>query len=340
MSNLHDLQVQRALYVLRYGNGVSAEIQKLLTRLERNIVAKLGERLAGIEERGFDLGPTVTARLEKALEEIRAVNEHVYGQALDTLRDNLTDLAADEMAYGAKALSKGLGIRAQAALASPQRLKSIVSERPIQGKLLAPWFKDSGERNKGLVEQIIRDGMSGGSTVDDMARGVRDVMGKSRASAKAIVRTSVNHVSTQAQMETYAANDVVKAWRFVATLDSRTTVQCASLSNRIFAIGKGPQPPRHPNCRSTIVAITNLEEFGIDPAQLERDGVGKIKKTPADSDPSFDEWMKGKGEGFQNEYLGETRARLWRDGKYSLQDFLRNDGTMIPLDELRKTHPD
>jgi SPP1 gp7 family putative phage head morphogenesis protein len=46
-----------------------------------------------------------------------------------------------------------------------------------------------------------------------------------------------------------------KKYRYVATLDSRTSSICAALDGREFEYGKGPMPPQHFNCRSTTVPI-------------------------------------------------------------------------------------
>jgi hypothetical protein len=40
----------------------------------------------------------------------------------------------------------------------------------------------------------------------------------------------------------------VTHWRFLATLDSKTTVQCAANDGKTFPVGEGPMPPLHANC--------------------------------------------------------------------------------------------
>ena len=63
-----------------------------------------------------------------------------------------------------------------------------------------------------------------------------------------------------ASKQVYKANeDVTEKYRYVATLDSRTSALCASLDGQEFEYDKGPEPPQHFNCRSTTVAVIDWD---------------------------------------------------------------------------------
>ena len=65
----------------------------------------------------------------------------------------------------------------------------------------------------------------------------------------ALVRTSINQVANTASQQVYEANqDITSKYRYVATLDSRTSSICQALDGREFEYGKGPMPPQHFNC--------------------------------------------------------------------------------------------
>ena len=327
-----DLQMMHAIFLQRYSNGVDREIQKLLLRLEKDVSEKLGQRLATIDKRGHDLGPTVTKRLEKTIDEIRELNSGVYDQTKVKLEKRLTELAEAEMDYTGKALRKSGVTTATAAIASPQRLKSIVSERPIMGKLLEPFVREKSAGTIGRIEEVIRGGMATGKSLDEMVREIRSdkTMGVSKRAATALVRTSVTHVSNHAQMETFLQNSgVVKGWEFLATLDTRTTIICASLDGKVFPLGSGPLPPRHIHCRSTITAVTDEAELSGRRASDE----GTV------TDSNYEAWLKRQPEAKQDTVLGKTRADLWRDGRYSLSDFVRNNREVLTLDQLKATYP-
>ena len=64
-----------------------------------------------------------------------------------------------------------------------------------------------------------------------------------------LVRTSVNQVANATSQATYKANaEITEKYKYVATLDSRTSARCRALDQQVFEYGKGPTPPQHFNC--------------------------------------------------------------------------------------------
>lgn len=124
---------------------------------------------------------------------------------------------------------------------------------------------------------------------------------------------------------------------WVSILDSVTSQICRSLDGQLFAFGKGPLPPAHPNCRSSIAA----------------DIPGKFSREANDNRPSargpvpagmtYYEWLKDQPESFQNDALGVTRADLFRKGGLSAAAFARlNLGRTfepLTLEEMRRLAP-
>jgi SPP1 gp7 family putative phage head morphogenesis protein len=104
----------------------------------------------------------------------------------------------------------------------------------------------------------------------------------------ALLRTSINQVANSASQQVYEANqDITKKYRYVATLDSRTSSICAALDGREFEYGKGPMPPQHFNCRSTTVPI-------IDPDILPPSTIAKRASAdgPVPINTSYGQWLK------------------------------------------------
>src|SRR5699024_7714134 len=74
--------------------------------------------------------------------------------------------------------------------------------------------------------------------------------------AKTIVRTTVQHAAMQGKAEFANDNaDIIKGEKWLSTLDGRTSSQCRSLDGVVFELGKGPRPPLHHNCRSTVLIV-------------------------------------------------------------------------------------
>ena len=64
---------------------------------------------------------------------------------------------------------------------------------------------------------------------------------------RTLVRTSVNATANAASQQVYKANpEVTKKYRWVATLDSRTSPICRNLDQSVYEYGKGPTPANPP----------------------------------------------------------------------------------------------
>lgn len=344
-ADLQDAAIQHAVALTRYGAGLSDRIVKLLNSADSEILDKLAARLAAIDERGYDIGPKTTARLAKLLEELSRINAAIYAQVHDELEAELTDFSVGEAGFQKAALESSLVVDVGTVLPSVARLKAIVSEAPLEGRLLRDWVKGMEQARLDRLGQAIRLGMFNGEGTDRIVARIRGtraarysdgVLDISRRSAQSIVRTAVTHVSNVTAQETWKSNShVVKAWRFLATLDSRTTITCAGLDGQTFPIGEGPIPPRHIRCRSISVAVTkSWRELGVNRDELPKGDRASMDGQVSGS-PRFAEWLRTKGDAMQDKVLGKTRADLFRSGKLNVEQFIRGDGTVLTLDELR-----
>jgi SPP1 gp7 family putative phage head morphogenesis protein len=346
---LQDRAIQHAVLIQRYGTGVADRIVRLLNSADADIVEKLAARLATIEERGFDMGKATTARLQAMLDEVRALNTAIYAQVADALTDELVDFSTAEAGFQRQAIITSVGADLATTIPAPARLRAIVTEVPMEGRLLSSWAEGMEAGRIERISQAVRLGMTQGEGTDAIVRRIRGtkaarytdgVLDISRRSAQAIVRTSVNHVSNVAAQATWKENShLVKGWQYLATLDSRTTVTCAGLSGQVFPIGEGPIPPRHINCRSITVAVTkSFRELGVDKDELPAGKRASMDGQVA-GDTTMSKWLTMKGEATQDKVLGKTRADLFRKGKLDLQQFIKNDGTVLTLDELKSKYP-
>ena len=233
-------------------------------------------------------------------------------------------------------------------------------------------FRGLATQQADLFTRTVRNGLLTGETTQNIARrlkgrlqfnqegNVRQVIAAGGQLTKlannqvlTIVRTSINQVSNAATQKVYQANsDITDQYRYVATLDSRTSAICARLDGQIFDYGKGPQPPQHFNCRSVTVAVISdsfLDEFGLtrDDLNLARvrpskTGLAQVGKTvPANT--TYPSWLASQPVSLQNEVFGKKRSALFRKqirkGKSPTEvfrQFVRSDGTELSLEELER----
>jgi len=175
-----------------------------------------------------------------------------------------------------------------------------------------------------------------------------------------IVRTSVNQVTNQASMAVYAANKKVSPrYEYVATLDSRTSPICQRLDGQKFEYNNGPTPPQHFNCRSTVVPVVDFDGLQKKYPNLEEplpEGFMEIARRPSETgrvpaDIKYGNWIYGQRKGkfgagelqiktFGSKEKAEYFNRLAvKEGPVkALRTFVRNDGSVLTLDDLKNRY--
>ena len=226
--------------------------------------------------------------------------------------------------------------------------------------------------------QVVRSGLLAGDTTQQMARRLKGRLefgqtGNVRQVALAggeltkmanhqvmtIVRTSVNQVANTASKRAFEANsDIAKKYKYVATLDSRTSTICAQLDGQKFTYNKGPTPPQHFNCRSTIVPVIDdewYEQFGetppdkvFGPDETKRAAKwGKEQKgRPVPGNMTYGQWLARQPKGVQAEVLGKEKSAYFRrlskqkGGRDALRSIVREDGSEVSLKQLKARYGD
>ena len=121
---------------------------------------------------------------------------------------------------------------------------------------------------------------------------------KGASAARRLIRTESCYVSNQMEMQSYQECGI-KKYRYLATLDLRTSKICASLDGQVFLVadqqpGKNC-PPMHPWCRSTTTAYVSDEELSRMKRRAYNPQTGKTELVPADM--HYAEWYAKYVEG-------------------------------------------
>jgi hypothetical protein len=106
---------------------------------------------------------------------------------------------------------------------------------------------------------------------------------------------------------------------------------CRGLDGKIFPINSGPRPPQHPACRSTTVEVLKDEAGPV--TGKNRDGSIRLKNPPEYE--SYNDWLKTQPKEFVEDVLGKQKAKLYLDGKLTLDKFTDSKGMELTLDQLR-----
>lgn len=346
-ASLHDQVTRRQVLLERY----KAEELRRLDDFLRDVDRALRERLGRVGTE-FQRG-----RLEVLLAELDTLMEAIQRPYQRDLFERARELASHEAGLEARALA-GLA-RFEAIIPPAAQLHAAVFSAPLGargaggGLLLEPFVSKWAEADRERVVGVIRRGAFEGRTTDQIIRDVRGtkarqfqdgILAVNRRNAATVVRTALQHVATQARMETLHANaDILDGYEWSATLDGRTGEICRSLDGRVFELGKGPLPPAHPNCRSAIVPVTkSFRELGLDIDDLPPGDRASIDG-PVDGSLSYYEWLKRQPAGFIEEAIGPTRAALLLKGGLSAEKFaelqLGRNFQPLTLEEMRRLAP-
>jgi len=274
----------------------------------------------------------------------------------DPTQINVVALSDDlyKSVYGAAAQAAQAGTGTFSLTAAKGAMITLPNGRVVE-KAFRGIAVDQAER----FSQVVRNGLLTGETTQSIAgrligklqfgeqASVRQLMAKGgQATAvadgqvMALVRTSINQVANAAAMQTYEANqDITKRYRYVATLDSRTSAICRALDGKEFEYGKGPTPPQHFNCRSTIVAVITdrLMPPSRNATRASADGQVPISTT-------YGDWLLKQGKAMQDEVLGPRKAPYFRTlaerhgPQNALAKMISEDGSELTLQELKRKY--
>lgn len=218
-----------------------------------------------------------------------------------------------------------------------------------------------GQTTEGIVRRVI------GTQALNFSDGTTQM---TRNNVQAIVRTAVNHIANHSREAWFQENaDVITEERFVATLDSRTTPICRAYDGQQFDVGTGPVPPLHFNCRSLRIAVIDGTLAGDRPAKpytedqlaseyadqndiqdvetrddlpygtksdFDKWSRGRIQELvgPVPAATTYQEWLTGQSNAFQDDVLGITKGKLFRNGGLKLTSFVNRQGDELTLHEL------
>jgi len=227
------------------------------------------------------------------------------------------------------------------------------------GQVVEKAFRGIAESQAERFGQVVRNGLLTGETTPQIAKRLVGTLqfGENRTVKQAIaaggelttipdnqvmalVRTSINQVANAASQQVYEANqDITQKYRYVATLDTRTSAICAALDGREFEYGKGPTPPQHFNCRSTTVPIIDPD---ILPPSTTATRASQDGQVPINM--SYGEWLAKQPKSVQAEALGASKVPYFNKlaekygPKNAVAKLVRDDGSELTLDQLRSRY--
>lgn len=339
---LFDESVAHQIDLQGYSNGVTGRIIQLLNRVDADLMQQIAVAIEQMPPNQFNI-----ERLERLLVSVRALNGRTFADISAELETELKSLTAYEAGYQQQLLTSVLPSQVAINAVNINQVYAAAMARPFQGKLLREWLDGVEAGRAASIRDAIRIGYVESQTTSEIVRRIRGtkalnyadgLLNTTRRGIESIVLTAVNHTANYANDALIEANsDVIKGYRYSATLDLGTTTICASRDGNVYPIGQ-PKPaiPAHIRCRSRYVGVLkSWRELGLDVDQITGQTRASLDgQVPRET--TYNEWLKRQSIERQNEVLGVDKAKLFRDGGLSLDKFVSKQGHVYTLDELRK----
>ena len=384
--DIFDAALSHGVGLERYKAQVIRQMMEFLNETEDALIEQLNRRLGTIiANGGYEDISATEDRINELLRMIGKIRQEAYGSMDNFLSDQLKEFGQKEVDWQTALIEHAVPVELGLSQPTAELLNELIFSKPFNGVVLKDWAEKAAEADLNRIESTVKHGIVQGQTTDEI---VRDVIGTrssgyadgvlevSRRGTEALVRTAINHVSNEARMATYEANDdIISKYRWVSTLDGRTTAICRSRDGQDYAIGHGPRPPAHWNCRSTTIPIIDgiaivadrpsitdtrgRKEREVDfreeaksragdrwkgmsrderNAAIDRQRKAWAKENIGSNPPetTYQQWLSSKSASFQDEVLGPTRGKLFRDGGLTLDRFVDSSGKEYTLEELYK----
>lgn len=279
-------------------NGLSmAEAKKLITGNEYSIwrmdIEEYVEKSATKREIKKELNTLAMksriSRLDKLygdiLMELLKMSDGYDSKLTDYLKTALTDNYYQTYFD----ICKGINILMPVSILDPDVIEDII-RTPWSGKQFSKRIWNNTTKLAKVLKTEISNAMTRGVNAREISSVISKKMDSGYKQAITLVRSELNYVNNQSSLKSIKEAGG-EEYRFIATLDRRTSEKCRKLDNTIHKVDEGipgsNMPPMHPRCRSTI-SITNLTASSVR-KRISRVN-GEIKYVPADM--NYSDWEK------------------------------------------------
>lgn len=344
---MYDAALRHQTYVLRYSSGVRNQINEILDETEADISGRILHKFGEGDGIKTSSEWKRLTDLQNVIMEIRGEAWKVAGSYID---DQAQALAEQESKFYTFLISGVSPVILDTVTPHPETLRSVITQRPFEGKLLADWVKNLEDSDITRLNKAVQFGLIQGRTAMEVTRdlfGSQSAKGKdgitqmTRSSVNTMVRTAMQHVTNNVRSEVALINsDVIDKEEYVAVLDGRTTPFCKATDGKLFKPGEGPRPPVHIGCRSTRVMYIS-QDVGVRPSKpvtqrllvkefADEKDLGNITSRddlPFGTKGQFDDWSRQR----IRELVGQVPA------KTNYNEWLKTQTAEFQTDTLGKT---
>jgi SPP1 gp7 family putative phage head morphogenesis protein len=226
-------------------------------------------------------------RLNALLARTQKKMQELYGVTLNDTTDFLKSIIPEAYYHTIYDIAQGIGEQPVFSAVNKRLIDQIVNDQ-WSGKNYSQriWWNTSKLSED--VQQLLTTAAMSGESINKTSRRLSERFGQSIYNSQRLIRTETTYSCNQAELASYEELDIDR-YKYVATLDSRTSPICQKLDGQVFKTKDAKAgtnlPAMHPNCRSTTIAYF---EDGMPDIRIAKDKDGKNIKVPASM--TYDEW--------------------------------------------------
>lgn len=231
-------------------------------------------------------------RLQDLLQQVDRVMQEVYQQEqlFDTsFFQNLSEATYYRSIYN---IQKRTGYGFSFSNISQKQISQVLSMNWSGSHYSQRIWKNTQELSRTLKQELLVSLLTG-RTDRETSEVIMNRCGAGAMQARRLVRTESCFLSGELTARSYEECGIEK-YRYLATLDLRTSKICRELDGKIFSMkdrkaGKN-YPPMHPWCRSTTISVIDEDELRNMKRRAYNPKTGRTETVPANM--TYDQWYK------------------------------------------------
>ena len=276
------------------------------------------------------------SRKEALLAEIERLTAELYGKP-DGIHDKVTEALSDVYIKGKIHQAKNL---AHFGIIE----KPILNVDAVKHKMASNWSGKTFSTNVWghdaavykSISDTINKGLTGGWSIDRMARALSERTGVAYHRADTLVRTETTFYNNLATLDTIKelGGD---HYEIVAVLDSRTSEICRLENHEVHSVKEyepgRTAPPFHVRCRSTIRPAVKSDKTSPYFNILQNDAPVKMAKEKRSLDEIFAGWER-EGEAIKEKLFAKDGEKVYNQGMSSI-DLMAKQQSFVVGNDIR-----
>lgn len=295
MSNILDPQYQKMIEQIKLDAEIYADEQmKSVYKNQKVNLDELHQYLGMLYIKNAENGLlNVTPQQKKVLladidKQLKDMGKNLGQQEINQVTNILADTYPMTYYHNAYAIDGGIKDTLKFDILRPEYINAAVNN-PVDGKLFSDRIWSNKANLVANVRNGITDAMNGNVHLDKLARNIQQQFNVAAYESQRLVRTENARVQSQA-IDDLGRNVGVTKQMYTATLDGKTSSECAALDGTIYDIDdpdKVVPPENHPQCRCIL---QNIPSDDWKPQLRRNNETGE--NVPY---MTYEEWAKDKG---------------------------------------------